>query len=66
MRDRPRFNDTLDSVKFVCKDVWITVWEKQVDNLRTNHRVSALTLLVFHANVALRVFMSFRITPLDP
>jgi len=38
VRDRPRFNDTLESVKFVCKDVWIAVWEKQVDNLRTNHR----------------------------
>lgn len=41
VRDRPRFTDTLESVKFVCKDVWIAVWEKQVDNLRTNHRVSS-------------------------
>jgi hypothetical protein len=39
VRDRPRFVDTLDSVKFVCKDVWTAVWDKQVDNLRTNHRV---------------------------
>lgn len=39
VRDRPRFVDTLDSVKFVCKDVWTVVWDKQVDNLRTNHRV---------------------------
>jgi len=38
VRDRPRFVDTLDSVKFVCKDVWTAVWDKQVDNLRTNHR----------------------------
>lgn len=38
-RERPRFNDTLDAVKFVCKDVWATCWDKQVDNLRTNHRV---------------------------
>ncbi|KZS90257.1 transport protein particle component [Sistotremastrum niveocremeum HHB9708] len=37
-RDKPRFTDTLDSVKFICKDVWTACWEKQVDNLRTNHR----------------------------
>ncbi|KAI5122697.1 hypothetical protein M0805_009750 [Coniferiporia weirii] len=37
-RDRPRFGDTLDAVKFICKDVWSTCWDKQVDNLRTNHR----------------------------
>ncbi|PAV21664.1 transport particle component [Pyrrhoderma noxium] len=37
-RDRPRFGDTLDVVKFICKDVWSACWDKQVDNLRTNHR----------------------------
>jgi len=30
----------LDIVKFVCKDVWIDVFGKQVDGLKTNHRVS--------------------------
>lgn len=38
-RDRARLVDTLDAIKFICKDVWVTVWDKQVDNLRTNHRV---------------------------
>ncbi|KAG5728802.1 Trafficking protein particle complex subunit 6B [Termitomyces sp. T112] len=37
-RDRPLFAETLDAIKFVCKDIWAAVWEKQVDNLRTNHR----------------------------
>ncbi|ETS65063.1 hypothetical protein PaG_00517 [Moesziomyces aphidis] len=37
-RDRARFSDTLDVLKFVCKEVWTAVWGKQVDNLRTNHR----------------------------
>ncbi|EFQ28642.1 transporter particle component [Colletotrichum graminicola] len=37
-RDRPRFNDTLDVIKFVCKDLWSLVFRKQVDNLKTNHR----------------------------
>ncbi|EJD04562.1 transport protein particle component [Fomitiporia mediterranea MF3/22] len=37
-RERPRFGDTLDAIKFICKDVWSTCWDKQVDNLRTNHR----------------------------
>lgn len=38
-RDRPRFNDTLDVIKFLCKDLWSLVFRKQVDNLKTNHRV---------------------------
>lgn len=36
--DRPLFADTLDAVKFICKDLWAACWDKQVDNLRTNHR----------------------------
>ncbi|KAL2916415.1 hypothetical protein HK105_204171 [Polyrhizophydium stewartii] len=37
-RDRPRFAETIDIIKFVCKDIWISVFKKQVDNLKTNHR----------------------------
>ncbi|KAK0711621.1 trafficking protein particle complex subunit 6B [Lasiosphaeris hirsuta] len=37
-RDRPRFTDTLDVIKFLCKDLWMLVFRKQVDNLKTNHR----------------------------
>jgi hypothetical protein len=37
-RDRPPFVDTLDAIKFICKDMWAACWDKQVDNLRTNHR----------------------------
>ncbi|KAL9591033.1 MAG: hypothetical protein Q9203_000133 [Teloschistes exilis] len=37
-RDRPRFNDTLDMIKFLCKDMWTLVFRKQIDNLKTNHR----------------------------
>ncbi|OCH94169.1 transport protein particle component [Obba rivulosa] len=36
--DRAMFTDTLDAVKFICKDLWAACWDKQVDNLRTNHR----------------------------
>ncbi|KAH8673690.1 transport protein particle component-domain-containing protein [Xylariales sp. PMI_506] len=47
-RDRPRFNDTLDVIKFLCKDLWTLVFRKQVDNLKTNHRgVYVLTDNVF-------------------
>src|SRR5579862_8986257 len=38
-RDRARFVDTLDVVKFVCKDLWTIMFKKQIDNLKTNHRV---------------------------
>jgi len=37
-RDRPLFSETLDAIKFICKDIWAACWDKQVDNLRTNHR----------------------------
>ncbi|KIK68819.1 hypothetical protein GYMLUDRAFT_91242 [Collybiopsis luxurians FD-317 M1] len=37
-RDRALFTETLDAIKFICKDIWAACWDKQVDNLRTNHR----------------------------
>ncbi|KAH9043855.1 NO signaling/Golgi transport ligand-binding domain-containing protein [Lactarius pseudohatsudake] len=48
--DRAGFADTLDIVKFVCKELWSTCWDKQVDNLRTNHRVSFLGVYVLQDN----------------
>ena len=38
-RDRPRFTDHLDVIKFICKDLWGVLYKKQIDNLKTNHRV---------------------------
>lgn len=38
-RDRVRMADTLDVIKFICKDLWTIVFRKQIDNLKTNHRV---------------------------
>jgi Transport protein particle (TRAPP) component len=38
-RDRPRFTDQLDVIKFICKDLWTVLFKKQIDNLKTNHRV---------------------------
>ncbi|KAJ2982814.1 hypothetical protein NQ176_g1138 [Zarea fungicola] len=47
-RDRPRLNDTLDVIKFLCKDLWSLVFGKNIDNLKTNHRgVYVLTDNVF-------------------
>ncbi|CAI5476658.1 unnamed protein product [Closterium sp. Yama58-4] len=37
-KDRARFTDHLDVIKFICKDFWAEVFKKQVDNLKTNHR----------------------------
>lgn len=42
--DRALFSDTLDAIKFICKDLWSACWDKQVDNLRTNHRVCLYAL----------------------
>lgn len=38
-RDKARLGDTLEVIKFLCKDFWQAVFKKQVDNLKTNHRV---------------------------
>ncbi|KAJ3309723.1 Trafficking protein particle complex subunit 33, partial [Boothiomyces sp. JEL0838] len=36
-KDKPRMVDILDKVKFICKDFWMGVFQKQVDNLKANH-----------------------------
>lgn len=40
-KDKARLGDTLEVIKFICKDFWLAVFKKQVDNLKTNHRVRA-------------------------
>ncbi|RKP12345.1 transport protein particle component, partial [Piptocephalis cylindrospora] len=37
-KGRPYMTENLDVIKFICKDFWIAVFRRQVDNLRTNHR----------------------------
>ncbi|KAI5056517.1 hypothetical protein GOP47_0028335 [Adiantum capillus-veneris] len=37
-KERPRFGDHLEAIKFICKDFWAEIFKKQVDNLKTNHR----------------------------
>lgn len=35
---RFRFKDDLETMKFVCTDFWTSIYKKQIDNLRTNHK----------------------------
>ncbi|GAA5985904.1 hypothetical protein JCM10908_006327 [Rhodotorula pacifica] len=37
-QQQPQQPDVLELVKFICKDLWVSIFDKQVDNLRTNHR----------------------------
>lgn len=37
-KEYPKFKDELDLMKFLCKDFWMSVFRKQIDNLRTNHQ----------------------------
>ena len=37
-KDRPRFIDNLDVVKYLCKQLWQLFFQKQVDNLKTNNK----------------------------
>ena len=41
-RDTPRFKNELDAVIFICKTFWLHAFNKQVDNLKTNHQVRNL------------------------
>lgn len=36
----PHFVTELDKVKFICKEFWIATFQKQVDNLKTNNKVT--------------------------
>eukprot|EP00043_Microstomoeca_roanoka_P028811 m.19549 g.19549 ORF g.19549 m.19549 type:complete len:162 (-) comp8702_c0_seq1:430-915(-) len=33
-----RFQGELDIIKYLCKDMWHIIYQKQIDNLRTNHK----------------------------
>ncbi|XP_007458603.1 PREDICTED: trafficking protein particle complex subunit 6A isoform X2 [Lipotes vexillifer] len=37
-RETLAFREELDVLKFLCKDVWAAVFQKQMDSLRTNHQ----------------------------
>ena len=37
-RDKPRFVENLEVVKFICKEFWTAMFKKQIDNLKTNHK----------------------------
>ncbi len=37
-REHPKFKDELELMKFICKDYWMCIFRKQIDNLRTNHQ----------------------------
>ena len=40
-RETVAFREELDVLKFLCKDLWVAVFHKQMDSLRTNHQVRA-------------------------
>ena len=40
-RDKPRFGEPLEAIKFLCKDFWTEAFKKHVDNLKTNYRARA-------------------------
>lgn len=42
-RETLAYREELDILKFLCKDLWMAVFQKQMDSLRTNHQVCACT-----------------------
>lgn len=39
LKDKTRVSEPLEMIKVICKDFWGFVYSKQMDNLKTNHRV---------------------------
>ncbi|XP_070354478.1 trafficking protein particle complex subunit 6A isoform X21 [Equus asinus] len=37
-RETLAYREELDILKFLCKDLWMAVFQKQMDSLRTNHQ----------------------------
>lgn len=37
-RERALLSEPLEIMKFICKELWPEVFQKSIDNLRTNHR----------------------------
>nr|XP_045058857.2 trafficking protein particle complex subunit 6A isoform X3 [Desmodus rotundus] len=37
-RETLALREELDILKFLCKDLWVAVFQKQMDSLRTNHQ----------------------------
>lgn len=44
--DLPKFHDSLEMVKFACKDLWMLLYKRQISSLKTNHR----NVYVLHDN----------------
>ncbi|XP_036914327.1 trafficking protein particle complex subunit 6A isoform X2 [Sturnira hondurensis] len=42
-RETLALREELDVLKFLCKDLWVAVFQKQMDSLRTNHQFLAFT-----------------------
>lgn len=38
LNETRRFSEQLDSIKFLCKEYWSSLFGKGIDNLKTNHR----------------------------
>lgn len=55
--ERPRFGDHLEAIKFICKDFWSEVFKKQIDNLKTNHRVSFKMNIEFVECIYIGIFV---------
>ena len=50
----------MDVIKFLCKDLWTLLFRKQIDNLKTNHRVHRLMNVTDY-----RVYMFLQIIIFD-
>ena len=45
-KDRPRFGETIEIIKFICKEFLTEVYHKTMDKLQTNNRVGNRTVVV--------------------
>lgn len=63
-KENGRYRDELETVKYLCKELWFSLFKKQVDNLRTNHQ----GVYVIHDNYFRPLQQNFLSSkkPMDP
>lgn len=47
VQESNRFTDEIGIMKYVCKEFWMSLFSKQIDNLRTNNSVFKIFKLKF-------------------
>jgi ribonucleotide reductase beta subunit family protein with ferritin-like domain len=54
MRDKSRMMDTIDTIRYICRDLLMHVFHKQMDHLKTNYKVIHYDLPHQYSSLSIR------------